>query len=65
MGPDTCQGVALIINSMCDTIGQDTDRCEVTNIVEKDIRNLVGLTNYMTNQRADENISIDNDEKGK
>ena len=65
VGPDTCQGVALIINSMCDTIGQDTDRCEVTNIVEKDIRNLVGLTNYMTNQRADENISIDNDEKGK
>jgi len=65
VGPDTCQGVALIINTMCDTIGQHTDRCEVTNIVEKDIRNLVGLTNYMTNQQGEENISVDNGEKGK
>ena len=65
IGPDTCQGVALIINTMCDTIGQDTDRCEVTNIVEKDIRNLVGLTNYMTNQQGEENIGVDNGEKGK
>jgi hypothetical protein len=65
VGPDTCQGVALIINSMCDTIGEDTDRCEVTNIIEKDIRNLVGLTNYMTNQRAGEDINVDSSEKGK
>ena len=63
VGPDTCAGIALIINSMCDTLGDQTDRCEVTNILEKDIRNLVGLTNYMTNPADEQNISIDSNEK--
>jgi hypothetical protein len=65
VGPETCQGIAIIINSMCDSLGDQTDRCEVTNILEKDIRNLVGLTNYMTNPQGEENISVDSDEKGK
>ena len=33
------------------------------NIVEKDIRNLIGITNYMSNKDGGENISVDNNEK--
>ena len=64
VGPETCHGVALIINTMCDTIGDQTDRCEATNILEKDIRNLVGLTNFMSNDRVAQDNCIDSNKKG-
>ena len=63
LGPETSQGIALILNTMCDVLGDQSDYCDSTNIVERDIRNLVGLTNYMSNRESEENISVDNNEK--
>ena len=64
VGPETSKGIAVVLNTFCDVLGDQTDYCDVTNIVEKDIRNLVGLTNYMSNRESGENISVDNNEKG-
>ena len=63
VGPETSRGVAVILNTFCDVLGDRADYCDVTNIVEKDIRNLVGLTNYMSNRESEQNISVDNNEK--
>ena len=64
VGPETSKGIAMVLNTVCEVLGDQSDYCDVTNIVEKDIRNLVGLTNYMSNQQAEQNISVDNSEKG-
>ena len=63
IGPETSQGLALILNTMCEVIDDQSDYCDPTNIVEKDIRNLVGITNYMSNRESGQNISVDNNEK--
>jgi len=63
IGPETSRGLALILNTMCEVIDDQSDYCDSTNIVEKDIRNLVGITNYMSNKDGGENISVDNNEK--
>jgi hypothetical protein len=64
VGGETSRGIATVLNTFCDVLGDQTDHCDATNIVEKDIRNLVGLTNYMSSQHAEQNISVDNNEKG-
>jgi hypothetical protein len=64
VGGETSRGIATVLNTFCDVLGDQTDHCDATNIVEKDIRNLVGLTNYMSSQQAEQNISVDNNEKG-
>ena len=47
-----------------DTMPAMKPMMESFSFVEKDIRNLVGLTNYMSSQHAEQNISVDNNEKG-
>jgi hypothetical protein len=34
-------GIASVINDMCQALGSDSEKCDVLNISEKDLKNLI------------------------
>lgn len=54
LGPTTARFVANELNSFCDMIDDKTDWCDVTDLTEKDVRNLVHIINFYKNKQEDE-----------
>lgn len=38
-----CAGIAGVINDICDKLGRPSEKCDPTNITEKDFKNLIFL----------------------
>jgi hypothetical protein len=43
LGPWTAKFLAQEINDFCDLLEDQTDKCQIANITEKDVRNLVHI----------------------
>ena len=46
IGAHICKGIAEEINLFCENIQDDTDKCDITNITEKDIMNLILINQH-------------------
>jgi hypothetical protein len=55
--PPTALGLSQIVNSACESIGDDTDLCDPANIAEKDIRSLLLLYAHRDTINIDPNPS--------
>ena len=56
MGAHICKAIAEEINLFCDQIGDDTDRCDVTDLAEKDIINLLFMYQHLKNSGGIEGL---------
>jgi hypothetical protein len=53
---DVALTVSLMINKFCDIIGDEKQTCDATNITEQDIKNLIFITNLMSNKDELDNL---------
>jgi hypothetical protein len=50
----TCMSIASHINTFCEKTGDKTNMCDVRNIEEKDVQNLMWLIHEASNESGDE-----------
>tara|TARA_R100000808_G_C2148015_1_gene156065 strand:- start:770 stop:1201 length:432 start_codon:yes stop_codon:yes gene_type:complete len=47
--PETALLMSTVINKFCEIIQNDKDKCDPANVSEEDIKNLLYICNYLTN----------------
>lgn len=45
-------GISSVINKVCETLGNDSDKCDPKNITEKDLKNLI----FIASKVSEENL---------
>jgi hypothetical protein len=50
--PETCRSISEFINGFCDMIKNETDRCDVKNVTEKDVKNLLMIATNLLKLEA-------------
>ncbi len=53
VSPDLAVTISSIINSFCDRIEDDKEKCDPTNIEEKDLKNLIYIANLLISEKKD------------
>ena len=51
--PDTALAISRVINHFCEEMNNEVDRCDATNITEKDIKNLLYISELIANNQKD------------
>jgi hypothetical protein len=51
INPELALALAGIINKFCEVIGDSTDLCDPANVEEKDIKNLIYITNVLVSEK--------------
>ena len=52
-------GVQAIINSFCDVLENQEDKCDASNVTEKDIQNIIYICNTLVQSKGEEDNSVD------
>lgn len=55
LSADTCLSIAELVNSFCDIVDNQEDKCNPAEINEKSIKSLIILCTYLMDQRGEDN----------
>ena len=55
LSADTCLSVAELINTFCEIIGNETDKCNPAEVNEDNIKGLIILCTYLIDKNKEEN----------
>ena len=53
VSPDLALTISNIINTFCERIEDDKEKCDPTNIEEKDLKNLIYIANLLISEKKD------------
>jgi hypothetical protein len=64
INPTTARYISNEVNAFCEVIDDKTDWCDVTNLGEKDVRNLIHIINFYRQRTPEEPDNADGKKKG-
>ena len=51
VSPDLCLTLSAIVNNFCESVGNDSDLCDPTNVKEDDFKNLLYIANLLITEK--------------